>query len=116
MLSDLKRAAVAGQAGGTLLDALWQQIQRHLEAEKERIVQEIGGYPPPIPACDAQFGGLLEDRASILQELGRVNEIRRQRLTAREQIELLVEFVQSSQHLDGELVESTRQALTKLPA
>jgi hypothetical protein len=116
MLSDLNRAAGNAQADITSLDVLWQRIQEQLEAQKERIVQEISQYPPPIPACDAQFNGLLEERATILQELGQVNRILKQRLTAREQIELLDEFMQSSHHLDGELAESIRQLLTTLPA
>jgi chorismate mutase len=116
MLSELNHAAVNGQTDRAQLDVLWQRIQEQLEAEKERIVQEISQYPPPIPACDAQFNGLLEERATILQELGQVNQILKQHLTAREQIELLDEFMRSSHHLDGELAESIRQSLTTLLA
>jgi chorismate mutase len=116
MLSDLNHAAVDGQVDGTLLDTVWQRIQRHLESEKERILQEIGYYLPPIPACDLQFNSLLEERATIVQELGRVNGILKKRLTVREQIELLDKFMQSSQHLNSELVKSIRQSLTKLLA
>jgi hypothetical protein len=116
MLADLNRAALDEQRNGTLLDAHWQRIQRHLQTEKERIFQEIRQYPPPIPACDVQFNSLLEERVSILQELGRVNGILKERLTAREQIELLNEFIQSSHHLNGEVVESIRQSLTRLLA
>lgn len=44
-----------------------------LEQEKRRINEEINNYPPPIPACDAQFNYLLEERARILQELSRLD-------------------------------------------
>ncbi len=112
MQPDLNRAAVDGQAGGALLDDRWQRIRQHLEAEKEQIYQEISYYPPPIPACDVQFNDLLQRRTTVLQELGQVNAILKMRLTVREQIEFLNEFMQSSQHLTGELVGNIRQSLT----
>jgi hypothetical protein len=37
--------------------------------ERARIVAEIRAYPPPIPACDAQFNWLLERRAEIERAL-----------------------------------------------
>lgn len=85
-----------------------------MESEKERIFQEIRRYPPPIPACDEQFNRLLEERATVLQEVGRVGGILKKALTAGEEIELLDEFVDSSRHLHHEVVENIRQSLTKL--
>ena len=43
-----------------------------LEAEQRRINEEIKLYPHPIPACDAQFNYLLEERTRIAQELARL--------------------------------------------
>lgn len=40
----------------------------HLEKESQRIRTEIHTYPPPIPACDAQFNYLIEQRARATQE------------------------------------------------
>jgi hypothetical protein len=40
-----------------------------LESERHRINDEIKNYPTPIPACDAQFNFLLEERARIAREL-----------------------------------------------
>ena len=37
--------------------------------ELAQIVAEIRAYPPPIPACDAQFNWLLERRARIERAL-----------------------------------------------
>lgn len=42
-----------------------------LEAERDRILEEIRAYPPPIPACDEHFNHLLERRDQIEQELAR---------------------------------------------
>ena len=64
--------AVDKEGQVALLESIWQQIQQHLEAEKVLIVDEIGEYPHPIPACDAQFNGLLEERALILGEYWQV--------------------------------------------
>jgi hypothetical protein len=91
------------------LNTIWQEIQQQLEAEKVRIVEEIGQYPHPIPACDAQFNSLLEERVAILQELGDVKGVFKQSLTIREHIKLLNKLVQSSRYLDGHVEEQVRQ-------
>ena len=43
-----------------------------LLAELEEIQAEIRKYPPPIPACDAYFNHLLEERGRITDELARL--------------------------------------------
>jgi hypothetical protein len=40
-----------------------------LERERLRVQAEIVSYPMPIPACDVYFNGLLEQRASICEQL-----------------------------------------------
>jgi hypothetical protein len=63
-----------------LLDSIWKQIEAHLEAERQRIYDEIKTYPRPIPACDLQFNHLLEKRAGISQELDRMHELAKESL------------------------------------
>jgi hypothetical protein len=113
MLSQMDFATVHEETELTLLDAIWQQIQQGLEAEKERIVDEIGRYPRPITACDAQFNGLLDDRVSILQELGQVQDILKQGHTASEQLGLLHDFMLSSRYHDSEVEGKIRILTTK---
>ncbi|MEZ4511857.1 MAG: hypothetical protein R3C62_08275 [Chloroflexota bacterium] len=48
---------------------MWQLVEELLLVEKQRIANEIAFYPPPIPACDAQFNYLLEQRAEIAEAL-----------------------------------------------
>ena len=36
-----------------------------LEARLAQLAEEIRAYPTPIAGCDAQLGGLLEERALI---------------------------------------------------
>lgn len=45
------------------------ELRARLEAERKRIAVQIAGYPPPIPACDAQFNHLLERRERIQNAL-----------------------------------------------
>jgi hypothetical protein len=52
----------------------WNALRQALEAERHRVQQEIGGYPPPIPLCDAYFNFLLEQRALLADELRRLEE------------------------------------------
>lgn len=55
--------------------SLWDEVERHLEREKQRIFNEILHYPPPIPACDVQFNFLLAQRAELMQELQQLRAI-----------------------------------------
>ena len=43
-----------------------------LEAERERIREEISSYPAPIAGCDEQFNYLLERRQQVRRELARL--------------------------------------------
>ncbi|MBI5879810.1 MAG: hypothetical protein HZB53_19360 [Chloroflexi bacterium] len=54
-----------------------QQIRAILERERRRIADEICHYPPPIARCDAQFNGLLEERAAVAQALYDLDAIAR---------------------------------------
>jgi hypothetical protein len=90
-----------------------QQIRQYLEAEKHRIYQEIRHYPPPIPACDVQFNGLLAERAAILQEISRVDTILKQELTEEDRRGLLDEFLQTSHYGDDDGLANIRHSLKK---
>lgn len=54
------------------ISSAWSAIRRHLESEKSRVQEEIRNYPAPIPACDAQFNFLLEERENLSAEVARV--------------------------------------------
>jgi hypothetical protein len=45
-----------------------------LQAELECVQAEIRQYPMPIPACDAWFNHLLEERGRIADELTRLSQ------------------------------------------
>jgi ubiquinone/menaquinone biosynthesis C-methylase UbiE len=46
-------------------------LRARLEVERRRVNEEIGAYPRPITACDAQFNRLLEIRAWLTTQLRR---------------------------------------------
>ena len=55
-----------------------------LRAAQVAINQEIGAYPAPIPACDAQFNGLLEERRRLSRAIRDIDAV----LTTRELISM----------------------------
>ena len=56
------------------LETEQKTLRSQLQAEKERIQQEISSYPTPIAGCDQQFNYLLERRTQIRRELARLLE------------------------------------------
>ena len=75
------------------MDTIWQEIRDHLEREKLRVVTEIRSYPAPIPACDAQFNHLMQQRACITRELGRLDTAQRD---AADRYRVIEEFIDAS--------------------
>lgn len=53
----------------------WDRIRAHLEDRMRRVRDEIRSYPAPIPACDAQYNFLLEQREALTDELHRLREL-----------------------------------------
>lgn len=52
-----------------------QDLIQQLEAHKAQLIREIRNYPPPIPACDAQFNYLLEKRDHLSLNLNRLYQL-----------------------------------------
>ena len=90
----------------------WQLIKEHLQERKSQIAQEILYYPPPIPACDAQFNFLLEERTRVAQTLDQVDTWADKPLTDKEQLVLLDQFLATSPDLDETAVQEIRAKLT----
>ena len=53
---------------GRSIDTLKAEIDAHLDRQRQAVEKQIRGYPPPIPACDAQFNYLLEERDRLCRE------------------------------------------------
>ena len=82
------------------VEAIWKEIRTHLQVENQKIYEEIKNYPRPIPACDLQFNRLLEDRASITQELDRLERASREIVDAGDPIQFIDEYIESLKHID----------------
>ena len=54
------------------LRAAVELVRAELESKREAHSRELCSIPPPVPACDVNFNRLLEDRASIVDELQRL--------------------------------------------
>ena len=61
---------------------------------------EIVSYPSPIPACDAHFNHLLEERARVSEEISRLDEAAGRNTPPGEAMRLIDEFVRASRYLD----------------
>ena len=53
-------------------EAECRSLKGRLEASRQAVADELRRYPPTIPACDAQFNHLLEQRRQLSQELTRL--------------------------------------------
>lgn len=80
----------------------WVALRRRLEDESATVAAEIRSYPAPIPACDAQFNHLLEQRRALSRELARLDAAHK------EGSGTLEDFVRASPFLD----DAAAQALT----
>jgi hypothetical protein len=49
------------------LRVLSSRLERELKKRIDELNAEISRYPGPIARCDAQLGGLLEERAKLLR-------------------------------------------------
>jgi chromosome segregation ATPase len=58
-------------------DSDWDALRARLEQTQEAVAAEIHAYPPPIPACDAQFDHLLERREALSEALARLDAARK---------------------------------------
>jgi chorismate mutase len=98
---------------GDLALSVWKRIRDHLASERHRIYEEIQNYPTPIPACDAQFNYLLEERARIAQELDRLEALSQKSASRGDRVKCIDEFIVSSNYINGEVQEKIRSLLVE---
>ena len=78
------------------LRAAVELVRAELESKREAISRELCSIPPPVPACDVNFNRLLEERASIVDELQR---LRRSAAAAEGLAQSLRDLCRTSSHL-----------------
>lgn len=89
------------------INSTWEKIRARLESERIRIHAEITQYPMPIPACDAHFNHLLEERARITDELNRLQAIAGKSGTSEDSIKQIEEFIRTSGYVGDDLRQAT---------
>jgi hypothetical protein len=87
---------------------LVEAVRAHLLALKQPVDAEIRAYPPPIPACDAQFNHLLDTRAGLSRALVRLDEIAKQDVTRADEARALDAFIESCDYIDDAAAEEIR--------
>jgi hypothetical protein len=92
------------------IQPVWQTIREYLESKKDQISKAILYYPPLIPACDAQFNYLLEERARLSQLLGQLESLAQEQ-PGQEQRLWLDAFLLSSPDLDEAAVQAIHSFL-----
>ena len=83
----------------------------YLLAERDKVNEQIGSYPPPIPACDAQFNYLLDERTRISNELKFVDTAMTKCLSGSIDIEEIEQLIASSARTDNKIVAKLRSFL-----
>ena len=91
---DTKRHA-DGRCDLSPMESTIKKIEIYLEKRRIDINEEIRSYPTPIPACDAQFNYLLEQRTKLSQELDRLHGIG-SILSEESAMIQLIQFIESS--------------------
>ena len=78
------------------------QLRAQLTQERERVLAELRAYPPAVPACDAQFNYLLEQRDGLGRELGRLDAILVADVDAQLKAQRLADFLCNSAFLNAD--------------
>lgn len=72
------------------------RLRAELLARRERVLAEIRAHPPAVPACDAHFNYLLQQRDALGRELGRLDDILAAGLDAETRAQRLADLVRDS--------------------
>ena len=89
----------------------WQAIRAYLTTKKHQINEEVRYYPPPIPACDAQFNYLLAERAKLSQLLWQLGTMSQTNSSKQERQQWLVAFLEFSSDLEPSVAQAVQQVL-----
>ncbi len=88
-------------------------FKAQLQKVKNHINKEIGSYPSPIPACDAQFNYLLEERSKISLMLKRVDHLLTKCQTETVAIETIEKLIKMSNQVEDGMAARLRAAFRR---
>ena len=95
-----------------LVRSMWRSICADLENRRAAIHAEITAYPMPIPACDADFNHLLEERAKILDEMDIASTASRKREDSGQAAVAIEQFIARSKHISEKTRHNLERELT----
>jgi len=78
-----------------------ERVEALLSARLASVEEEIRHYPAPIPACDAQFNYLLEQRSQIPQLIARLRDVMQQPVSMPQRQQALAAFVSACPFIDA---------------
>jgi hypothetical protein len=81
------------------MQAIHRDLIHLLEHQKAKIQDDIRSYPPPIPACDAQFNYLLEKRDRLSIDLNCLYQL------TQSDAEGLIDFLENSTAINSDIKE-----------
>ena len=87
------------------------ELKRRLEADRIRLHQQIGDYPQPIPACDAQFNYLLAERTRLSADLKQVDELLTKDRLDRTDTDSIRRLIDKMSRVDGDAADKLTAAL-----
>ena len=100
------------ESGAERRRAALAAVKAQLEDARLRLHDEISTYPRPVPGCDAQFNHLLDERAGLGRELGKVDDLL-ERLHAGETVDAkIAAFLAASEHVDQALADRLRSVMS----
>ena len=88
-----------------------EKIRNCLERARNRVHERITHYPMPIPACDADYNCLLEERARITDALDRLQTDAANGAAITDSITRIEALILASAHVEAETKREIDMAL-----
>ena len=88
-------------------------FKKQLEHRRLQINKEIGNYPAPIPACDAQFNYLLEKRSRISAVLKLIDALLTKSESGLIDLKTVDELGKMSNRIDKGLADTLKKAISQ---
>ena len=101
-------------SAGSLLVKELTNLVSDFEKQRIRINKEIGNYPAPIPACDAQFNYLLDERSRVSAELKRIDTLISQSRSGAIGPEIIEELGRLSNRIDKEPADRLKAVISQV--
>lgn len=93
-------------------ERLLTSCRQQLEAERIRLNAEIGAYPSPIPACDAQFNHLLDKRTRLATALTLFDQLLEGGHALRIDVKAFEELIAAIHQFDAGMAEKITAGFT----